>query len=193
MHLLRKASKVLAVASLAATLMVAVQPAQASHEQFQNVQAQGGGLTPTQDNGAFVNNITSIGNTVTFTLDYHSNGGTFGDNLNFTFSQTGGTAPNPPTVAVPVTFAPGTQSLFESFTFNGTYQGGLHIQTNNSFPDYSSPANGYNFSGADFNLNVIPGSGAVPEPSQTATLGFGILGLAGLLLAARKRKANAIS
>ena len=191
MQLAHKAS--LGLALVAGLGLSAVRPAAASHEKFLNVAANGVALTPVQDNATAVNNITLVGNVLTITTDYNTPGTiNRSDALNFLFTQTGGTSATPANISPVITFTPATQTLTEMFTLTGTFLGNLHMGTNNSSPDYSSPGQGYFFNGADFNLNLTPGgTTAVPEPSSVASMGLGGLGLLGLLLRARKRRTAA--
>ena len=191
MQLAQKAT--LGLALLAGLSLAAIQPAAASHEQFQNVMLNGVALTPTQDTQdsvAVINTFTLVGNVFTITTDYHSNNsGVDTDNLNFVLTQTGGTSLIPAAISPSIMFSPDMQTLTEMFSLTGPFQGSLHMGTNNSFPDYSSPAFGYNFAGADFNLDLTPGTpAAVPEPSSVASMGLGAVGLLGLVLRARKGK-----
>ena len=193
MQLAQKAT--LGFALLAGLSLAAVQPAAAYHEQFQNVMLNGVALTPTQDTQdsvAVINTFTLVDNVFTITTDYNSNyGGNEYDNLNFVLTQTGGTSLIPADISPPIMFSPDMQTMTETFNLTGTFQGNLHMETNYSSPDYSSPAFGYNFQGADFNLDLTPGApapAAVPEPSSVASMGLGAVGLLGLVLRARKGK-----
>ena len=200
MQLAQKAT--LGFALLAGLSLAAVQPAAASHEQFQNVMLNGVALTPTQDTQdsvAVINTFTLVDNVFTITTDYHSNDdGNEYDNLNFVLTQTGGTSLTPDAISPSIMFSPDMQTMTETFNLTGTFQGNLHMGTNYSDPDYSSPAFGYNFQGADFNLDLTPGASApapaaVPEPSSVASMGLGAVGLLGLVLRARKGKAKHLS
>ncbi len=193
MQLAQKAT--LGFALLAGLSLAAVQPAAAHHEQFQNVMLNGVALTPTQDTQdsvAVINTFTLVENVFTITTDYHSNyGGNEYDNLNFVLTQTGGTSLIPAAISPSIIFSPDMQTMTEMFSLTGTFQGKLHMGTNKSNPDYSSPAFGYIFQGADFNLDLTPGApapAAVPEPSSVASMGLGAVGLLGLVLRARKGK-----
>ena len=196
MQLAQKAT--LGLALLAGLSLAAVQPAAAHHEQFQNVMLNGVALTPTQDTQdsvAVINTFTLVDNVFTITTDYNSNGGgNEYDNLNFIFTQTGGTSLIPADISPSITFSPDMQTMTEMFNLTGTFQGNLHMETIYSDPDYSSPAFGYHFKGADFNLDLTPGAPtAVPEPSSVASMGLGAVGLLGLVLRARKGKAKRLS
>ena len=193
MQLAQKAT--LGFALLAGLSLAAVQPAAAHHEQFQNVMLNGVALTPTQDTQdsvAVINTFTLVDNVFTITTDYHSNyGGNEYDYLNFVLTQTGGTSLIPADISSSTMFSPDMQTMTEMFNLTGTFQGNLHMGTNKSNPDYSSPALGYHFQGADFNLDLTPGApapAAVPEPSSVASMGLGAVGLLGLVLRARKGK-----
>ena len=195
MQLAQKAT--LGFALLAGLSLAAVQPAAAYHEQFQNVMLNGVALTPTQDTQdsvAVINTFTLVDNVFTITTDYHSNDdGNEYDNLNFVLTQTGGTSLIPAAISPSIIFSPDMQTMTETFNLTGTFQGNLHMGTNYSDPDYSSPAFGYIFQGADFNLDLTPGASApapaaVPEPSSVASMGLGAVGLLGLVLRARKAK-----
>ena len=195
MQLAQKAT--LGFALLAGLSLAAVRPAAASHEQFQNVMLNGVALTPTQDTQdsvAVINTFTLVDNVFTITTDYNSNyGSNEYDYLNFVLTQTGGTSLTPDAISPSIMFSPDMQTMTETFNLTGTFQGNLHMGTNYSDPDYSSPAFGYIFQGADFNLDLTPGASApapaaVPEPSSVASMGLGAVGLLGLVLRARKAK-----
>jgi MYXO-CTERM domain-containing protein len=170
--------KLSASLALAATVGLAlIQPANASHMFFQNVTANGIALSET-------GTTALTGSTITFSADVV---GEPGDSLNWFFVQGGGTSSNPAGASdffgsTPITF---TQVV----NFTGTYSGTLVLDIPVSFPDYIDQ-NGAEWDSYGFNFTVTP-DGAVPEPSQTATMALGLMGLAGLVLFARKRRQTA--
>ncbi len=92
--------------------------------------------------------------------------------LNGTFTYTGPTVTRMTDFAVSLTSTASTTRSGQYTSTNTVLESTLSQIGSVTLPNASGPA-------------------AVPEPSQTAALGLGLLGLSGLMLKARKRKASA--
>ena len=169
------------MAFAAATVLLAAQPAAASHIFFYNVKLDGVAL----DSTSGVTNPTfnvGVGQSLTFTADAFGNP----DTLNVTLS--GAPVTNP---LLLIAFGGGgPMPISGGFIFNvaGNYMANLFIDFPTSDPDYFTP----NFSeqnGATlpFNVNVA----GVPEPGVWAMMLMGFFGTGVMVRSRRSRETRA--
>lgn len=195
--------------ALAAFLGLAVaRPAAASHMFFEDVQGNGTALTPGSDSlTPPATPDTIVGTPNGSNLDVTFSGGVYGanssqsDTLDFTFTQTGGSATNgnfvisqPFSANATVAGEATTSVVYPTVTFDGTYQGTIFVDIPASNPDYDpisgigSDQSGNTYGdGATFAVSIAapaPQPSAVPEPGTMSLLGIGLVGL----VASRRRR-----
>lgn len=163
-----------ALAALTLTALSAPQ-ARAGHIFFSNVRANGIDLFSNPGH-------TFTTSLLTFTADVT---GSTGDTLDFTFSQTGGTATTPANASLAYGSTPSSVSF--SRTFDGTFLGSVLVNLPTSSPDYVRPDNQNQVDSFRFTFNVTPQSGVIPEPGTCALLASGLLPIAGAVI--RRRRA----